>query len=387
MDEVMHVKESRPGGHELAGIEILRFLCAFGVLIWHFQHFFFRGAWQPEVGTALRHALPLYRPLMLFYEYGNRAVPFFWVISGYIFYWHYAESVRTGAVSFGNYWLRRFSRLYPLHLATLIFVATAQYIYWRSHGVTFIYGSNTKGEFVAQLLFASNWLTGSPPSFNGPIWSVSIEVLIYLCFFGVARAFGSRATPAAIAAVAFVLGFPILRKVLDPQVFYCGVYFFAGGVAQRLASRKLALPAAAGAAIVTIALAALVHLPPAAAVLGRPLNDLAVLILATSLVIAMTKLGETTLHAPFGRLAFLGNATYSSYLIHFPLQLLTVIVIDRVGISRTIFYSPIALLVYLGVVVGAGLLVHRYFEMPAQDTIRRAVKSFVSGKPWLRQPA
>jgi peptidoglycan/LPS O-acetylase OafA/YrhL len=383
----MQVKESRPGGHELAGIEILRFLCAFGVLIWHYQHFFFRGVWQPEIGSVLRHGLPLYRPLILFYEYGNRAVPFFWVISGYIFYWHYAESVRTGAVSFGTYWLRRFSRLYPLHLATLIIVATAQYFYWRSHGVNFIYGSNTKGEFLAQLLFASNWLVGSPPSFNGPIWSVSIEVLIYMCFFGVARAFGSRALPAAIAAAGFVVGFAILRRVLDPQVFYCGIYFFAGGVAQRLTSSKLALPVAGGAAIVTGAAAALGHLPPAAAILGRPLNDLSVLILATSLVIVMTKLGESTLRALFHRLAFLGNATYSSYLIHFPLQLLTVIVIDRIGISRTVFFSPLALLTYLGVVVGSGLLVHRYFEMPAQDAIRRAMKSFVSPKPLLRQPA
>jgi peptidoglycan/LPS O-acetylase OafA/YrhL len=67
--------------------------------------------------------------------------------------------------------------------------------------------------------------------------------------------------------------------------------------------------------------------------------------------------------------------------------LLTVIVIDRIGISRTVFFSPLALLTYLGVVVGAGLLVHRYFEMPAQDAIRRAMKSFVSPKPLLRQPA
>jgi len=77
-----------------------------------------------------------------------------------------------------------------------------------------------------------------------------------------------------------------------------------------------------------------------------------------------------TFDKPFRRLAFLGNATYSSYLLHFPLQLLMVIVVDAIGWQRGIFYSPFMFLAFLSITIGSSLLVHRYFEMPAQKFIR-----------------
>jgi peptidoglycan/LPS O-acetylase OafA/YrhL len=354
--------------HELAGIEILRFLCAFGVLIWHYQHFFFRGEWNSDVGLALRRNEPFYSALAVFYENGSLAVPFFWVISGFIFYWYYADSVRNRRVGFADFVIRRFSRLYPLHFVTLMFVAAAQFFYWQSHGATFIYGWNKPIWFVSHLLFASNWLARQPTTFNGPIWSVSIEILIYLSFFGIARAFGPRVMVAFCATILFALAFNFLHTLLNPQVFECGMYFFAGGVAQRLSARSKALPAAAGVAIATLVLIPIGHLP---------LNAWLLLPLAASSVICMVKLGESALHAPFGHLAFLGNATYSSYLLHFPIQILTVSVVDALGLSRNIFYSPFALLAYLAVVIGTALLVHRYFEMPAQNAIRKAVTSLI----------
>src|ERR1700677_2903803 len=89
-------------GHELAGIEILRFFCAFGVVVWHYQHFFFVGEWDSAVSQTLRPSEPLYSVLSFFYENGSLAVPFFWVISGFIFYWHYSDSIRDRAVNFSN---------------------------------------------------------------------------------------------------------------------------------------------------------------------------------------------------------------------------------------------------------------------------------------------
>jgi peptidoglycan/LPS O-acetylase OafA/YrhL len=365
----MKIEQATRSGanNELAGIEILRFLCAFGVLIWHYQHFFFHGEWNRDVGRSLRRTEPLYGALAVFYDNGYLAVPFFWVISGFIFYWYYAESVRSGNVGFTDFAMRRFSRLYPLHFVTLLIVAVAQYFYWRSHGATFIYGWNKPIWFVSHLLFASNWLERQVYTFNGPIWSVSIEILIYLLFFGVARAFGSRVTVALCASVVFAFGFNFLHTFLNSQVFACGMYFFAGGVAQWLSARRGALPVAAGMTITMLVLI----------VIGKfALTAWLVLPLAASSVICMVKLGESTMRTSFGRLAFLGNATYSSYLIHFPIQLLAVSIMDALGLGRSIFYSPVALLAYLGSVIGAALLVHRYFEMPAQNAIRKALNSF-----------
>lgn len=346
---------------ELVGIEVLRFLCALGILIWHYQHFFFVGAWDPAASQELRHTLPLYHPLSLFYDNGSLAVSFFWVISGWIFYWHYAVPVANHTVKFSDFWIRRFARLYPLHLATLVFVAVAQYVYYRSHQTTFIYSWNKPIWFVSQLLFASNWFSRQPLTFNGPIWSVSIEILVYLCFFFIARTFRSSVLVAACAAAAFSICLNFVHSPINPQVFSCGMYFFCGGVAQQLATGRPLAFAVAGCA--AAAMLAAINLG------NYPVNSVSILVLATSSVVIFTRMGQI-FDQPFRRLAFLGNATYASYLLHFPLQLLMVIVVDAIGWQRGIFYSPFMFLAFLSITVGLSLLVHRYFEMPAQQFIR-----------------
>ena len=354
--------------NELAGIEVLRFLCAFSVVVWHYQHFFFIGGWDPVASQGLRPYFPLYRVLSFFYNNGSLAVEFFWVISGFIFYWHYSEQIRNRTVTFPDFLVRRFARLYPLHFVTLIFVAVGQYVYFKSHQTTFIYLWNKPIWFASQLLLASNWLTHQPESFNAPIWSVSIEILIYLSFFAIARVFGPRALVAACVAAIFSVCFNLIHSFINPNVFACGMYFFAGGVAQRLSTRAAALPVAGCAAVAV----------SAALTFGVfDVNAAWILLLATCAVIVVTRLGETRLAVPFQSIAFLGNATYSSYLLHFPLQLVMVTIIDAMGYQRSIFYHASMLLIFLFLVGGLSLLVHRHFEMPAQEFIKRRSKFFL----------
>jgi peptidoglycan/LPS O-acetylase OafA/YrhL len=81
--------------HELAGIEILRFVCAFGVIVWHYHQFFFTGGWDSGIAAGLRPKFPAYALPQWFYENVSLTVPLFWVISGFIFYCHYAEYIRS----------------------------------------------------------------------------------------------------------------------------------------------------------------------------------------------------------------------------------------------------------------------------------------------------
>src|ERR1700743_2609148 len=98
---------------ELLGIEILRFLCAFGVILAHYHHFFFVGAWNLDLDSKLQPSLPWYGALRFVYDHGGSAVQFFWAISGYIFYLQYSQKLGAGAVGFSEFFVRRFSRLYP----------------------------------------------------------------------------------------------------------------------------------------------------------------------------------------------------------------------------------------------------------------------------------
>ena len=81
----------------------------------------------------------------------------------------------------------RFSRLNPLHIVTLAAVALLQYCYFDRYGAYFVYHINDLQHFMLHLFFASNWQPDDPLTFNGPVWSVSIEILLYAAFYLVCR--------------------------------------------------------------------------------------------------------------------------------------------------------------------------------------------------------
>lgn len=348
--------------HELAGIEVLRFLCAFAILIWHYPHFFFLGPVDDAQLLAIRPTLPLHWLLRDLYAQGWTAVQVFWCISGFIFYWRYAQQIFDRRIEIGEFATRRFSRLYPLHIVTLIIVALLQYLYFRSHEQYFIVADNNAGAFLAQLFFASNWFDWQSESFNGPIWSISVEILVYFGFFYAMRAIGANPIVAiAISAASLVLFHSGLSLLHMKKVCECIVLFFAGGTAQLLSKQRFALPISVCVGAATIALLAVnvIHIS-----LG------VVAILAVCLVLSFARFGEMKSGSFLKHAAFLGNATYSSYLIHFPIQLAMVTVLDAMGYSRTIFLSPVALVTYLAVVIVASLFVFHLFEAPAQDWLR-----------------
>ena len=218
--------------HELSGIEFFRFFCAFAILVYHYHHFFLIGEYNSAVAEQLWDRQPFYAVMALLYDRGALAVQVFWVISGFIFYWHYADQIQTKSIRFFEFGMRRFSRLYPLHFATLLLVALEQYIYFSHHGSTFIDQPGTLSEFVSHLLFASNWFYWQPFSFNSAIWSVSAEILIYLAFFLVVAVFGKSIIASGAACFCFLFlslhyrdSFQISRGVIT-----CGMFFFAGCV-------------------------------------------------------------------------------------------------------------------------------------------------------------
>jgi len=107
-----------------------------------------------------------------------------------------------------------------------------------------------------------------------------------------------------------------------------------------------------------------------------------VLLSAMCIVLLFACAGEMRLGRMLNSLSFFGNATYSSYLIHFPIQLVLVSIIDVLGYERSIFLNSSALILYLTTVIGASLAVYHIFERPAQNWIR----SRASHLKWL-QPA
>jgi peptidoglycan/LPS O-acetylase OafA/YrhL len=96
------------------------------------------------------------------------------------------------------------------------------------------------------------------------------------------------------------------------------------------------------------------------------------------LTILALALFETHRGNPARRIAFLGDISYSSYLWHFPLQLLFVLVVPLFGATMDFSDSVAGLAVYFSCLIALSLASFRYFEMPVQRQIRRA---------WLTSPS
>jgi len=69
-------------------------------------------------------------------------------------------------------------------------------------------------------------------------------------------------------------------------------------------------------------------------------------------------------------LSWIGDISYSSYLIHFPLQILFVLVFSWIGLTNAAFYSPWALLAFFLVLIPMSLASFHFLERPAQKAIR-----------------
>jgi peptidoglycan/LPS O-acetylase OafA/YrhL len=153
----------------LYSLDALRGIAALSVVIWHWQHFFaISGDWQPG---WRRGSQPLFWLLKPLYEQGWIAVDLFFALSGFVFFWLYDEAIREQRMGPARFALLRFSRLYPLHLVTLIIVAVLQMFFFRATGKFFIFDANDWQHFIPNLFLTQQWL---PPtidqSFNGPAW-------------------------------------------------------------------------------------------------------------------------------------------------------------------------------------------------------------------------
>jgi peptidoglycan/LPS O-acetylase OafA/YrhL len=354
----MPEKLTSPPATKLLGLELLRFVAAFAVLIWHYQHF----AYVADKAVDLaRTSLPLYGPLQLFYEAGEHGVWLFWCISGYIFFWKYRDAIHDRSTGGWAFFVLRLSRLYPLHLVTLVLVAILQPIYFRLNGNFFVYPDNDLRHFLLQIFMASNWGIESAPSFDGPVWSISVEVLVYVLFFLLLR----FVTKSALLNLVIIVGCVSVKG----QVFTCLSFFYIGGLAA-IARRAIA-PTALRDTIDGIAWLVAVAVPLLAWIFTFyqfEWRDYALLVYAPLLIFCLGR--DISLPPPAQRLIeAAGNMTYSSYLLHFPIQLMIVLGFAIVGAPIPI-YETTFFAVFVSATLLASYLTYRCFEAPAQNFIR-----------------
>ncbi len=139
--------------HALTG---LRFVAAFAVFVHH-------------VGG--RFGLPNDELAL-----GSFAVSFFFVLSGFILTYVYADRLQYGGLK--KFYFTRWARIWPLHLACLLIA-----ILTMGSMPQLIRGEGW-GKLITNALLLQSWVPNTPWvfSFNGVAWSISTESFFYLMF-------------------------------------------------------------------------------------------------------------------------------------------------------------------------------------------------------------
>ena len=364
----------------LHSLDALRGFAALSVVLWHWQHFFLIGAvpmqswqrdWQPFFS--------LFKPA---YLHGWVAVDLFFALSGFVFAWLYADAIAARRMAPIRFALLRFSRLYPLQWLMLVAAALLQWSYHQTAGTFFVYQTNNPLHFLLSAGLVQNWFHGAE-SFNGPSWSVSIEVLLYIVFFVLCR-LRLMSWQGALAMV--LVGFAVRHFHVSGNTGRGLMAFFVGCLAFQIAAKiekradvRRILRLVAGFALAGwIVVIAQFYWPMLGDFIGRAaeacgveISLLAFVVLVVAPTIIALALHEWALSADYSRLSFLGDISYSTYMLHFPLQLALANIALRAGWSPMVFQSPFALIAFYAALIGLGWLSYRAFERPLQAAIRR----------------
>jgi peptidoglycan/LPS O-acetylase OafA/YrhL len=247
---------------------------------------------------------------------------------------------------------------------------------YHAMGKFIIYPYNDLYHFVLNLFFASNWGFERGWSFNSQTWSVSVEVVLYAAFFVLASAVGrSLAGALATALAGLLLASQSHGSLADVgQGFYC---FFAGGSAfiiwdrLRFRSHWLTLSASLAALAISVMGYRVLHYTRFADsmvskdVLFGGCFPAAVLVLV-SLQNLRHNLGRSC--------RIIGDITYSTYLLHFPLQLLIIYLSSIFGFSIP-YQSPVALVLFLATLLTISIPTYYLFERSAQSFFRKLLLS------------
>ena len=359
-------------------LDISRGLAAIAVVLWHWQHFSYKGNSLP--GTFLWENQPLYELLAMFYEKGQLGVQYFFLLSGFIFFWLYGESIKNKLIGIWEFGVNRFARLYPLHFITLIIIAVLQNYYLYKENTSFVYVNNDIFHFVLNLGFASTWGLENGFSFNGPVWSVSVEILLYSVFFILAsfRFIGAFHT-IIISFSAYVLYYLTYNPILIglSMFFLGGLVFYVVNLILHYKKNTVITMAIYvitffcwSGVLINFYVYDISQLIDGIGLMGRIFLQVFseyILFPLTVISLVIVEINKGPLLKSF---SWIGDITYSSYLLHFPLQLLFAISVS-LGILHPSFYlDKTYLILFFLILIPASYLTFIMLEKPLQKRLK-----------------
>ncbi len=368
-----------PGGGEvIRSIEGLRGVAALMVALFHAYVYRLWGGF-PASWPVLQHA-------WLF-------VDLFFVISGFVMVAVYHDALKSG-VSIAAYMVRRFYRLYPLHLVTTALVLVTGFGVQSAKLVLSWVGISTGINppfaidlfnlkiFILDLFLLQGMGIMRMEIHNFPAWSISVEFWMYLVFavlFYWIRQRALRVLLSIAIVVTCIVHFvdlwavsPLDERTLDTRGLPRGMLSFFQGVLVYYAWR--ALPASFRTALVdgrhalalgtvqVLALLATGWIVGAQASLGnwQLATPTVFALLVLTLLADRGVVGVVLSSSP---LQWLGRHSYAIYLTHISVQTL----LDWPGRAVPEPWKHLVGLAFVRLIFGASVLCYRYVEVPWRE--------------------
>jgi peptidoglycan/LPS O-acetylase OafA/YrhL len=387
------------GRDKLSALTGLRFFAAAHVVLFH----------QPILTSHLPG------PTANIFHAGYVSVGLFFVLSGFVLAYNYLGRLDGQPGALRTFWSSRFARIYPAYMLALLLALPLSWLAAPGSPESATPGtalydltSNGPWSYLAVLTLSQSWFPQVALAWNGPAWSLSVEMFFYLAFpflIGPVGRLGARAALAVLVGVWLLgLAFPAFYLVAQPDgpvsanagssySFWLWVLrynpllhlpeFVVGVLLGRvylLKSARIAAVAGArsgvvsqllpvGAAAAALVLLTFSHRLPYPLLHNGLLTPLFGL-LVYSLADGRSWLSRLLALPP---LLLLGEASYGVYILQDPVLQWTKQAMVRLSGDAGAGSTQLAALVFLGLLLAISVAAFFWVETPARGLLRRAL--------------
>jgi len=294
--------------------------------------------------------------------WGSAGVPIFFVISGYCI--HRGDALRLAKnpdyrLDAGNFWVRRFARIYPVLLAALLLTLALDWYSLQLPPVNHKIREIGLQAFLVNL-FSLQGVAGKTYGSNGALWTLSLEVQFYAIYpllFALRRRLGMNSVLAIVAAINVVSAYVLERHDIQFFTSYWFSWMLGAWIADRRAQRA---PDARSSVWLYVLAAGFIALGCAAFHFGQyGAFQLWAIGFAFYLYKALERRNADT--PGIRLLSRFGDFSFSLYLIHLPIFVLLSSLLYRSSLQMSIWPS----FGYMLVAVPVAYVFYRLVELPA----------------------
>ncbi|TDU71405.1 peptidoglycan/LPS O-acetylase OafA/YrhL [Prosthecobacter fusiformis] len=185
----MFEQQANMAVRQIVSLTGVRFVAAFWVVMFHIQ-------------GELTKLIPGITPLKPLFDQGHFAVPFFFILSGYILSHTYFGQYKFR--DHPRFILNRVARIWPVHFATLMLLIV-YVIAAKQMDIHIDMGNYDFSMIIAELFMLRGW-TSDLLLWNYPAWSIHAEFFAYLFIFPLCHIlFGLRWNISMLISIPFLL--------------------------------------------------------------------------------------------------------------------------------------------------------------------------------------